>query len=273
MNLLLTLKAAIVLLLYASSLWQNVNAQDQHHVDRQKVKEEVSRSGKYLPANQGKKSDKNGEHAENPRGKESIFKNLGGGKYQIGKVILDKKKRSVHVPAQVNMTKGIVEYILVADSGKVHESVFTTTAKPSEIHLAFLLLGCKGIPLENWPKDYLQVDEANQVAVEITWKSNGPKKNLPATQCVQRTDSANVGAGRGSGMASGSWLYSGSYLNGDSFVADREGSIIAIIADEAALVNGLRPHNQDDTLYAANEKDLPNKGFQVEVVFRLPKLK
>ncbi|GAA5497583.1 hypothetical protein Rhal01_03779 [Rubritalea halochordaticola] len=231
---------------------------------------QLSKSGKYQPNKPKEESKGKVQKDGETTSQKPVVKSLGGGRYQIGKVILDKKNRSIHIPAQVNMTEGVVEYILVADSGKVHESVLSTAAKPADIHVACLLLGVKELPVAKWPKSYLQVGKANQVTVEVVWKTNGPVKRLPATECVLRTDSQSVDAGGEGGLASGHWLYSGSNVRGGVFAAESEGSVISIIADDAALVNGLRPRNQEDTLYAANAKALPNKNFKVEVVFTLP---
>ncbi|SHK49271.1 hypothetical protein SAMN02745181_0009 [Rubritalea squalenifaciens DSM 18772] len=241
--------------------------------ERQSVKvdqNQLSKSGKYLPNKPKEESKGEVQKDGETTSQKPVVKSLGGGRYQIGKVILDKKNRAVHVPAEVNMTEGVVEYILVADSGKLHESVFSTSAKPADIHVACLLLGMKELPVAQWPKSYLQADKTSQVAVEIVWKSNGPLKRLPATECVLRTDSERLDSGGVGGLASGHWVYSGSNVRGGAFAASSEGSVISIIADDAALVNGLRPRNQDDTLYAANAKVLPNKNFKVEVVFKLP---
>src|SRR3954469_13485921 len=66
--------------------------------------------------------------------------------FQIGTVRLDKSKGTVQFPAQLNMTNGLVEYLLVTTKGKLHESVLKTETEPYHIQLALLLLGAKGLP-------------------------------------------------------------------------------------------------------------------------------
>ena len=65
---------------------------------------------------------------------------LGGTRYRLGLMEFDKASRIITLPATVNMTKGLLEYVLVHESGKVHESLFSTKVKPAEFNVALLLL-------------------------------------------------------------------------------------------------------------------------------------
>ena len=58
-------------------------------------------------------------------------------------VRLDKKNRRISFDATVNQHVGLIEYLLVNEKGKVHESLFATKAMPHDIHLALLLIGLK----------------------------------------------------------------------------------------------------------------------------------
>lgn len=71
---------------------------------------------------------------------------LGNGHYRIGSITLDKNARSVSFPASINMTEGVIEYLLVNKKGKVHESLFSTAIVPTNLHVAMLLLGAQGDP-------------------------------------------------------------------------------------------------------------------------------
>src|SRR5687768_2507208 len=71
------------------------------------------------------------------------IKDLGEGRLQIGAVTIDSKQKSLTFPALVNMTTGLVEYLVVTTGGKVHESLLRTDSEPFHIHTAMLLLGLK----------------------------------------------------------------------------------------------------------------------------------
>ena len=61
--------------------------------------------------------------------------------FVVGKVTVDKASRTVRIPAVVNMREQVIEYALVTQSGKTHESLFATEASPTDVHVAALLVG------------------------------------------------------------------------------------------------------------------------------------
>ena len=52
---------------------------------------------------------------------------------RFGLVRVDAAARTASFPAYVNMTNGILEYAVVTDYGKVHESLLFTEAKPVDV--------------------------------------------------------------------------------------------------------------------------------------------
>jgi hypothetical protein len=233
--------------------------------ERRASAEEISASGKYIPTTPPDKPAQEPPSVEEANQK---VEHLGGDKYRLGQVVLDRATRTVTIPVRVNMTSGVVEYVLVTEKGKTHESVFITAARPTDVHLAFLLLGVSELASENWPADHAGIPRAQQVRVEVTWPTNGPPKREPLARFVTQIDPSRGFKG-GQALAEGAWLYGGSHFRGGSFAAEREGSIIAIIKDPAALVNGLRPGHQNDELHAVNEAALPHRVRNVQMVFTL----
>jgi len=72
---------------------------------------------------------------------------LGSNILKIGSVQLNRSERRITVPARVRLTNQVVEYALVTDYGKGYESLFTTTARAEDIHVACLLLGLRPSPI------------------------------------------------------------------------------------------------------------------------------
>src|SRR5271154_634994 len=62
---------------------------------------------------------------------------------KVGEVTLDKSTMTISFPGSINMDHGEMEYLLVQDGGKTHESLLVTKAQPFHIHIAMLLLGAK----------------------------------------------------------------------------------------------------------------------------------
>ncbi|MFM7181401.1 MAG: YdjY domain-containing protein [Verrucomicrobiales bacterium] len=176
-------------------------------------------------------------------------------KVRIGAVELDRKTQTISIPATVNMLEGAVEYFLVHENGKRHESIFATRAKPEDIHIACLLAGWK--PAEK-PVD---------IEIRVTWETNGPPRSHGAEELVAIAD-GDPNALDGRHIDEGPWHYTGSRVDEAGFVATREGSIIALIADPGALVGNPRPGRLNDSLHAPNRAKLPAKDHPVRILLR-----
>lgn len=237
-----------------------------------KGKGEVDRSGKFTPNHQV--SQKHGEKLSKEEAQAELQKALkleplGGDRFRLGKVVLDKKKRTVTIPVKVNMLKGVVEYVLVTENGKAHESIFTTNASPTHVHLACVLLGRGEVAGKEWPRDHRSISKDQAVTVEVTWPTNGPEKRYPLARCVLRKDMSKE-AQEGRELETGNWLYSGSHFRGGVFAAQSEGSLISIIGDGAALINGLRKDYTNDLMHSVNAAILPAQGRTVKMVLTIP---
>lgn len=240
-----------------------------------KGKGAVTSSGKFTPKVAPSKVDGKAPSAEEAKAnlqKALKLEPLGGEKFRIGEVVLDKKSRTVTIPVKVNMVEGVVEYALVTENGKAHEAIFTTAASPTHVHLACVLLGKSEVKGQDWPKDYTGITKDQAVKVEVTWPTNGPMKRYSLARFVVKKQNPGS-AEQGAELATGDWLYSGSHFRTGVFVAESEGSIISIIGDGAALVNGLRKDHANDLMHTANKALLPPQGRTVKMVFTLPPVK
>ena len=70
-------------------------------------------------------------------------KKIGANLYRVGGVTIDSKLQVAVFPAEVNQIIGLIEYALVTEQGKTHESFLSTKIKPRDVHVAMLLLGVK----------------------------------------------------------------------------------------------------------------------------------
>ena len=74
---------------------------------------------------------------------EPHLERLADGRWRVGLVTVDKEAGTLAFPAEVNMAQGLLEYLLVRQGGKTHESLLRTTADPYDIQLACLLPDAK----------------------------------------------------------------------------------------------------------------------------------
>ena len=209
------------------------------------------------------------------------IKDLGEGRVQIGAVTLDRKTKSLTFPAVINMTTGLVEYAIVTVGGKVHESLLRTEAEPYHLHTAMLLLGAK---LATNTETAAFFDPKSQIPgshVKVEIAIAGHAKVAPIQTFLAHAQSkAPVKPNE-----IPHWVYNGSRFveapadeagpaaapgekapeRSRTFLAQREGSIISLIADPAALINNPRGDRENDELWILHTPQIPPAGTSVQV--------
>ena len=202
------------------------------------------------------------------------IRDLGGGLFQVGNVTLDKNAHSITLPAAVQMTEGVIEYLLVTHTGKTHESAFVTEVEPFHLHTAMLLLGAKGSPeskggiessgqltattLKNAP-----VLKGDRVSIFVKWKAGGDVKHANAEDFV-------LNDGEKHNATRGSWTYNGSgFYKEGKFAAQIEGSFIAMVVDPTALINNPRPGHDNDSIWLVDPAKIPPKDTPIEITIQL----
>ena len=205
------------------------------------------------------------------------FRRLDDGTIQIGKVRLDPRQRTVSFPALVNLNEGIIEYLLVSTLGKTHESLFRTEAEPFHIQTAMLLLGARGAgkpSLTNAPAGgQLSADDirrasaaplvGERVTIAVNW-SHGGKTN----QCA--LEDFVLDAKAGMPMRRGPFVFTGSQVFQGLFLAQQEGSIIAVITDLGAVFNNPRPGREDEDTWKIITAALPPLDSPVQIIITVP---
>jgi len=190
------------------------------------------------------------------------LKPIGPGIFQLGKVTLDKQRRTIRFPAVVNMNEALIEYLVVTSAGKVHESLLRTDAEPWHVHVAMLLLGAKGAGTNRFPENPTAPLPGDKVRIELSWRVRGKEKRHQAEEFVY--DRAKK-----STMRKGLWVYTGSKVFEGTFIAQRDGSVVSLIEDEDALINNPRVGRDNDDNWQVNAKGLPPVESPVEVIIRL----
>ncbi len=205
------------------------------------------------------------------------FRRLEDGSIQIGKVRLDPRRRTVSFPALVNMNEGIIEYLLVSTLGKTHESLLRTEAEPFHLQTAMLLLGAKGAgrpALTNAPaggqlsaEDIIRASAApllgEHVTIAVAW-THGGKTNECALEEFVFDAKANAPMRRGVFVFTGSQVFQGLFL------AQQEGSIIAVITDPGAVFNNPRPGRENEDNWKINTAALPPLDTPVRITITVP---
>ncbi|MBK1827459.1 YdjY domain-containing protein [Haloferula rosea] len=196
---------------------------------------------------------------------------LEDGRMKIGKVTFDPKTREIQFPAAVNQTQGLLEFVVVHQNGKVHESLFVTDISATHLNLAFKLLGYVASP-----ELYFKVEEDGSLSSEFEQSTEEQKKKSRVQLSVDltkdgKTDRQPVSkwithASTEKDMPSSAWVYGGSFIYDGKFVAETSGDLIAVFLSNSALINFSGKDNQFDDVWLPHPKRVPAEGTKVTVV-------
>jgi hypothetical protein len=186
-------------------------------------------------------------HAAEPANRDpSLVRQIDANSFQIGAVRLEVKERRLTIPATVNMLEGLIEYVVVSANGKLHESIFKTTAEPVHIQTAALLLLKAPIDSNSPP----------QLRISIELPAG---KTVPAEDLITNIKPDVK-------FRPGFWRYTGSRVVENTFIAQRDGSIVAIMADPDSIIESGRIPADDDDNWRPRKSELPPIGAPVKVI-------
>lgn len=192
-------------------------------------------------------------------------------KYEVGAVKFDKQTREIRFPAKVNMTEGLLEYLIVLPQGKVHEALLITETSPTDLNLAFTLLRYTAsrelfaIPdqdgrlTDKYPDVPSAIKAGARISIDVEWDEQGSTRRVPISDWIQH-------AVKTTAMDAGPWVYSGSNLQEGKYVPEMTGDIAAILVSPSAILNFPGTDNQDDTAWVAFPKRVPPPQTNLTVI-------
>ncbi len=188
-----------------------------------------------------------------------------GESIRFGVVVAHPPTRKVSFPAILNQTNGLVEYAVVTDYGKTHESLLVTTALPMDVQAALLLLRARPSGTNGLEAVSTRLPAGSGIQARILWTSpSGNPTSAPLSRCFALTKGGTQGAITGS-LKSGPWLFNGSIITPEGFGAHFEGSIIALILDPIAILNNPGPDRDNDDIHIPAVDQLPPLKTEVTV--------
>ena len=154
------------------------------------------------------------------------------GRFQFGKIEMNRSNHSLTLPVEINQREGLVEYFLVHEQGKTHESLFRTSVRPHEIHLAYLLLSD------------LKPGQSAAQPIRLRIFVQGPR----AQEFFE--PGHFVGTNRQAQFrATLDWQYRTPMLEEGIMAAEKDGSIVSFIRDERSLIQNLGPGSENDEIW------------------------
>ena len=212
------------------------------------------------------------ENAEIQSTRERL-KKTGATTYELDGIKIDAASREVRVPTKVNLKQAPIEYMLVHETGKTHESVLSTEVSPTSIQLALLLAHyqpatqgmLEKVPEAERPKIWGEAPPAsprgNRLRLDVEWQNGGKTKRSPLSDWYQNVET------RKPPLDVPSWIFNGSFVDERGFVATHEGSIIAVWLDRGAIINSPAEGAWRDDLWISLPANIPDEGTPVTLIF------
>lgn len=199
------------------------------------------------------------------------IKQLADGRMQIGKVSFDPKTREIRFPASVNMTEGLLEFLIVHPKGKVHEALFVSDVSATNLNIAFKLLRYPAsrelylklepdMSLSNVFEDATPEERAgSRIRINVEWLDKKKKKSFLVNDLVSHSATEKS-------MPAAPWIYGGSFVYDGKFVAEVAGDLVAIFINNAALINFSGKDNELDDVWLPHPNRIPAEGTNVTIV-------
>jgi hypothetical protein len=197
------------------------------------------------------------------------LKSLGKDRYQVGRIVVDKKARRFSVPGRVLVLGQPLEYLATSPKGmKDYETLLEVDASGSEFNLACILLG---LERDSGQGPFYQFSEAPvvgpKVLVSVAWQDAGKRREISAAEALLDPD----GDVRPESVE---WVYTGSLSMppDGQFAADVTGTLIGFVHDansiiESVLGLGIGAYGS----VSGNAALLPPVGTPIELVVQLPR--
>jgi hypothetical protein len=172
--------------------------------------------------------------------------------------------RQVRVQCQTLLPDMPLEFLLCAAETKEYESLLRTSARPSHLHMALLLIGLKpGLPAHTDEATGKRLaPQGPEVRLTCQWQVEGRTVSVPAGALLRnrKTDKE---------MGPATWVFCGSRLTADGqYMADVSGEIISLVNMPYAVLDvpGLASNRNEDLEWIPNQAQVPPRGTTVWLI-------
>ncbi len=209
--------------------------------------------------------------AQTPAPRVGELKPLGQDRFQIGRIVVDKRAGAFTVPGRVHVLGKPLEYLATSPGGmKAYETLLEVNATGSEFNLACILLG-----LERDAKQprFQQFSKAHlvgpRVAISVAWSENGKRRQVSAAEALLNPEA-------GVKPETVEWVYTGSLASKpeEQFAADVTGTLVGFVHDANSVVEsvsglGIGAYGS----VSGNATLLPPVGSAIELIVEVPRAK
>ena len=171
---------------------------------------------------------------------------------------IDWRHREVALEAKVVLRRGPLELLACSPNTREHESILVVFGRPRDIYHAMGLIGLEpGSPVRfDSEKAHLLPALGESLQLRIRYEEKGMERTVPASTWLGRASSQEP-------IANLSWVFAGSRSTSDGrFAGDAEGTVVALVDFEAALiaVGALHTSDNDALWLEARTEAIPPVG-------------
>ncbi len=172
--------------------------------------------------------------AAQPAPKVGELKPLGNDRFQVGRIVVDKRAGRFTVPGRVLVLGKPLEYLATSPGGmKAYESLLELDATGSELNLACILVGQERDPRQPDWRVFRQtrVLPGRPLQLSIAWNEGDKRRQISAAEGILNPE-AGVKAD------TVQWVYTGAPASDQrgAFVADETGTLIGFIHDANTVI-------------------------------------
>ncbi len=160
------------------------------------------------------------------------IRDLGGDRYAIGKIVVDRSARAFSAPGRILNIRpdAPLEFIVASNpAAKSYESLVELDVNAFEFNIACILIGLTRHP-DQQPKAHFDSHpvEGDPVDVTVEWTLNGKTYSEPAAHLIRQESGVRP---------VDEWVYTGSRFNiKGAYQAYVSGTLIGFVHDEDSIV-------------------------------------
>lgn len=198
------------------------------------------------------------------------LKPLGEERFQIGRIVVDKRAGKFTVPGRVQVLGRPLEYLATTPGGmKGYEALLALDATGSELNLACILVGLERPPNQAPFQRYSKEPLAGQrLAIYVAWSEGTTQRRLSAADALRaplsdaKTESID-------------WVYLGSPVSKAEgpFAADVTGTLIGFVHDPTSVIESVGTVGVGAYGSVQGNAALPPVGSAIELIIEVPPVK
>lgn len=192
------------------------------------------------------------------------MKALGQDRFQVGRIVVDRRANRFMVPGRVLVVGKPLEYLASSPRGmKAYEAMLELDATGSEFNLACILIGLERDAEHVPARQYRMVPRlvGPRVQLSLAWSDVGTTRQVPAAQALLNPEA-------GIQAEAVEWVYVGSPATRaeGGFAADKTGTLIGFVHDSNSIIESAAPVGLGAYGSVRGHSMLPPMGTPIELI-------